>query len=218
MFVNNYNYMVVLFKDKEKRKIINKFLTDKRAQKYYEKLIKESDEVLFEMKYENGFECKYELGLIQYGSDKKQSFFVRDEYGRQVKIELENDDHTILKISNYRIEEYIHDYQTKKKITAKELIKKYLPKVGFKLISKINNKIVIQNDDDFKLFTLKNTEDSDRFLETLSEYFRKEKRIDCILVKDTSTIQRKYLYDILITKGFKRSYLFRQSTTHPVKK
>lgn len=210
--------MVVLFKDKEKRKIINKFLTDKRAQKYYEKLIKESDEVLFDMKYENGFECKYELGLIQYGSSKKQSFFVRDEYGRQVKVELEDEDHTILKISNYRIEEYIYDYQTKKKITSKDLIKKYLPKVGLKLISKLNNKIVIQNDDEFNLFTLKNNEDSDRFLETLTEYFRKEKRIDCILVKDTSTVQRKYLYDLLITKGFQRSYLFRQSTTHPVKK
>jgi hypothetical protein len=218
MNVNKYNYMVVLFKDKEKRKIINKFLTDKRALLYYDKLIKESDDVLFEMRYENGFECKYELGLIQYGTNKNQSFFVRDEYGRQIKVELEDQDHTILKISNYRIEEYIHDYQTKKKITTKEIIKKYLPKVGFKLISKLNNKIVIQNDDDFKLFTLKNSEDSDRFLETLTEYFKKEKRIDCILVKDTSTVQRKYLYDILITKGFQRSYLFRQSTTHPVRK
>ena len=210
--------MVVLFKDKEKRKIIKKFLTDKRAQKFYNLLLSESDNVFFDMRYENGFECKYELALVKYGNEKKEPIFIRDEYGRQIKIELDNSNHTILKINSYRIEEYIHDYQTKKKITSSDLIKKYLPKTGFKLISKINNKIVIQNDDDFKLFTLKNNEDSDRFLETLSEYLIKEKRIDCILVKDTSTIQRKYLYDILIEKGFKKSYLFRQSTTHPVKK
>ena len=210
--------MVVLFKDKEKRKIINKFLTNKRATKYYENLINKSDEVLFEMKYENGFPCKYELGLLSTGYTSNRPTFVRDEYGRQLKIELENPNHTILKISNYKIEELIHDYQTKKKISMKDIIRKYLPREGLKLISKLNNKIIIQNDDDFKLFTLKNSEDSDRFLQTLSEYLIKVKRIDCLLVKDSSTLQRKYLYDILIDKGFSKTYLFRQSTTHPIKK
>jgi len=216
--VNEFNYIIVLFKDKEKRKIINKFLTDKRAIKTYENLLKKSDEVLFEVMYENGFKCKYELALVKNGYVPNSTMFIRDEYGRQVKIELENSDRTILKLSNYKFEELIFDYQTKKKITMLEIIKNYIPKTGFKLVSKINNKIVIQNDDEFNLFTLKNNFDSERFLETLSEYFKKEQRNDCILVKDTSTIQRKYLYDILIKKGFSKSYLFRQSTTHPVRK
>jgi hypothetical protein len=83
------------------------------------------------------------------------------------------------------------------------------------MLSKLNNKIVLQNDDSFNLFTFKNNEDSERFINTLSELFIKEKRMDCIFVKDISTAQRKYLYEILITKGFPKKYLFRLSTTHP---
>lgn len=216
--MRDYNYIVVLFKNKEKRKIINKFQTFNRASKFYQDLLDKSEQLIFDVKYENGFESKYELGLIKKGYDKNGQDYIKDEYGRTIKVELENDDHTIMKISNYRIEEYIHDYQTKKKISVPEFIKKYLPKSGLKMISKLNNKVIVQNEDEFKLFTLKNSEDSDRFVETLSEFFIKEKRIDCMFVKDISTVQRKYLYEILIKKGFQRSYLFRHSTTYPVKK
>ena len=84
-----------------------------------------------------------------------------------------------------------------------------------KLISKLNNKIVVQNDDNVLIFTLKNDSDSERFIDTMSNYFIENKKTDCILVKDTSIIQRKYLYDLLTQKGFPKNYLFRHSTTHP---
>jgi hypothetical protein len=86
------------------------------------------------------------------------------------------------------------------------------------MVSSINNKIVVQNDDDYKLFTLKTIEDSSRFIDSLYNHFLLEKRNDTIFVKDHSTIQRKYLYKILEEKGFPKSYLFRHSTTHVSKK
>jgi hypothetical protein len=121
-------------------------------------------------------------------------------------------------VTNYKVEELIQDYQTKSKITINQFIKKYLSDNGLKMLSKINNKIVVQNDDNFNLFTLKNDNDSERFIDSLSELFINEKRNDCIFVKDSSIAQRKYLYDLLVMKGFPKSYLFRHSTTHPIKK
>jgi hypothetical protein len=210
-----YNYRIILFKNKEKKKIINKFITEKRALKLFNTLSGESEQVIFEMKFENGSLCDYELGIVEVNYGPSQPMFIRDEFGRQVKIELENTEFKISRICKYRIEEEFLDYETKKKINTKTFIKKYLSKDGLKMLSKLNNKIVLQNDDSFNLFTFKNNEDSERFIDTLSELFIKEKRMDCIFVKDISTAQRKYLYEILITKGFPKKYLFRLSTTHP---
>jgi hypothetical protein len=83
------------------------------------------------------------------------------------------------------------------------------------MISKLNNKVIVQIDENYKLFTFKNDSDSNRFLDELGQYLRKINKNDCILVKDYSTIHRKYLYDILVNQGFPRSYLQRHSTTHP---
>ena len=82
-----------------------------------------------------------------------------------------------------------------------------------KTISKLNNKIVVQSNDNFTLFTLKNEEDSERLLETLESYFIKNGRNDCIFVKDLNTVHRKWLYDVLENNGFDRKKLYRKFTT-----
>jgi hypothetical protein len=211
------NYQIVLFKNKTKKKIINKFKTHKRANNYFESLINVSDSVIFDRKYENGIECSYELALIEKTSGTFLPIFLKDEFGRKIKVSLDDDDFTILKIMKYRIEESFLDYSKNKKITLNELLKTYLKQDGLKLISKLNNKIIIQNDDKFKLFTFKNNDDGIRFIDNLSSHFINEKRYDCMFVKDYTTSQRKYLYDLLVENGFSKNYLIRHSTTHPIK-
>lgn len=208
------NYLVVLFKDKKKRKIINKFKTYQKAQKFYTKKIKESDDVIFPKMTENGHHCVFELGFIKLGENKKSDVWIKDDLGRNVKVEIENG-YSILKITSYNIEEEFQDYQTKKKITTQQFIKKYLSGDGFKLISKLNNKIVLQNDEKTYLFTFKTSDDSERFIDNLQS---KLKRKDLMLVKDYNTIQRKYLYNLLVEKGYPITYLQRLSTSHPLKK
>ena len=144
--------------------------------------------------------------------------FIKDEFGRQSKVSLEDEKYTITKVDNYRIPDLIQDYSTNEKISVEELIKKYLPKNEMRMVSSLNNKIIIQKDDDYNLFTLKTIDDSSRLVDSLFQYFLSEKRNDTIFVKDHSTIQRKYLYKILEEKGFPKSYLFRHSTTHVSKK
>jgi len=211
----DYNFQIVLFKNKVKKKIINKFKTYKRALSQFESLNTQSENVIFPIKYENGISSIYELAILEKKESNNEKIFIKDELGRQLKVDLDDKEFSIKKISSFFVEEEFLDYQTKKKIDCHQLINKYLKVDGIKMISKLNNKIVVQNDEKFNLFTLKNDNDAERFLDELNQYLRKINKNDCILVKDYSTIHRKYLYDILTTQGFPRSYLQRHSTTHP---
>jgi hypothetical protein len=210
----NENYIIVLFKNKIKKKIINKFKTNKKAFEFYDSLLKNSNEVKFYKKYENGIESSYDLAVLEVLSGATSPLFMKDDFGRQIRINLEDSEYTISKINRYYPEEFILDYDKKIKLTLNDFIKTHINNGGYKLISKLNNKIVVQNDDNFKLFTLKNSDDADRFIDTLSNIFLTDKKSNALLVKDYSTQQRKYLYDILVNKGYPKSYLLRHSTTH----
>lgn len=217
MVSSNENFLIILFKNKIKKRIIKKFKTQGHALNYYSNLISESDKITFNKQYENGNKCNYELALLEKSDGSFYPLFTKDDMGRQVKVTLLDDKYSITKISNYNIDEHIIDYSTKRKITLDTFIKKYLSGNGYKLISKLNNKIILQIEDDFKLFTLKNVDDCDRFMDVLTDKFIKESRLDVLLVKDYTTSQRKYLYELLTEKGFPKDYLLRHSTTHPVK-
>ena len=214
----NDTYQVILFKNKVKKKIINKFKTHKKAFEYYKLLVKESDEVIYDKVMENGVVSEYELSLVERSSSSPSSLYMKDDYGRQVKVSLDDSELTMINITRYRIEELFLDYTTNKKIDTRQFIKQYLDHTVFKLISKLNNKIIVQNDDKFNLFTLKTSDESERFIDILTKKFNDDGRKDCLLVKDYSTPQRKYLYELLVKMGFEKSYLQRSSTTYPSKK
>ena len=213
-----HNYLVVVFKNKTKKKIINKFQTLGKASSCYDNLIKESNNVLFDKSFENGVHSNYEIALVVRKTGQTESVYIKDEIGRQKKVELEDDDYNILKISSYRIPDKILDLSNNKRITCEEFIKKYLPKNTMSMVSSLNNKIVVQNDDRVNLFTLKTISDASRFIDFLFGYFLSQKRNETLFVKDVSTAQRKYLYKLLEEKGFSKSYLQRHSTTHVSKK
>lgn len=212
------NYLIVLFKNKIKKKIINKFKTHKKSDNLFITLSNQSNDVIFEKKYTNGDECNYELAMLERSSGTFIPVYLKDELGRQIKVNLDDGDYTITKIITYKIEETLLDTTLNKKINSYDFIKLYLDPVGFKLMSKLNNKIIVQNDDKVNLFILKNEYDSSRFIESISNKFISEKRMDCMFIKDCSIPQKKSLYNLLINQGFSKDYLLRYSTTHPVKK
>ena len=214
----NDTYQVILFKNKVKKKIINKFKTHKKALEYYKLLVKENDEVIYDKAMENGVVSEYELSLVEKSSSSPISLYMKDDYGRQVKVSLDDSELTMINITRYRIEELFLDYTTNKKIDTRQFIKQYLDPIGFKLISKLNNKIIVQNDDKFNLFTLKTSDESERFIDILTKKFNDDGRKDCLLVKDYSSPQKKYLYELLVKMGFEKSYLQRSSTTYPSRK
>jgi len=212
------NYLVVLFKDKTKKKIINKFVTFSRAKQFYDKLLEQSNEVIFNIEVENGVDCKYELGIVEMSSNQLVPVYMTDEFGRHSKVKLDSKDMTLFQISSYKKEEKIFDLTKKKKITINQLIKTYLKGDGLKLISSLNNKIVVQEDDKINLFTLKSESEASRFIDCLSSYFFKIKRGDCLFVKDHSSAQRKYLFNLLESYGVDKKILYRKFTTLPPSK
>lgn len=209
------NYLVVLFKDKKRKRIIKKFITHKKAKLFYDNLMKHSNEVIFDIEVENGKPCKYELGIVEMSSKQLIPVYMTDEFGRSVKVKLEEDGMTLFQIAPYKREETIYDIDKKKKITIQEFISKYLKGTGMKMISSLNNKIIVQEDEQIHLFTTKSESESQRFLDCLSLHFFKNKRGDCLFVKDHSTPQKKYLYDLLESKGISKKILYRKFTSLP---
>lgn len=207
------NYLVVLFKNKKRKKIINKFITYDNAINFYNEKLEQNKSIIFDKRVENASDCSFELGLLQKKDENFDKIFVKDELGRQIKIEIDDPDYKIIKISNFKVEEFLFDVSLNKKIKTSSFLKTYLPKDSIKLVSSLNNKIVVQNDDRVNLFSLKNEEESQRFIDDVSRNFLDSGRIDTIFVGESSKEQKKYLYDLLSNMGFDKKLLYRRSTT-----
>ena len=210
--------MVVLFKDKKKKKILKKFITYKRAKQFYKTLTDKSKEIIFDVKVQSGKECKFELGLVELSSKQLIPVYMTDEFGRNIKVKLDEDGMTLFEISPYKKEELIFDIKENRKITVDKFIKSYLKGDGMKMISSLNNKIVVQENEKINLFTLKSESESERFIDCVSSHFFKIRRSDCLFVKDSSTPQRKYLYTLLEASGIDKKILYRKFTTLPQSK
>lgn len=212
------NYLVLLFKNKKKNKIIKKFVSLTRAKTFFEKVKKNSDDVIFDVKIENGIEVSYELCLMRIGNTDFNPVYKKDDIGRNVRVVLEDDGMTMINIYDFKKEEKIFDLQIEKRITLNEFVKSYLRKNELKVVSILNNKIIVQQDDKVFIFSTKNENESIRFVDCLSSSFITQKRTDCIFVTDTSTPQKKYLMKILTDYGFDDKILYRTHTTYPRRK
>ena len=206
------NYIIVLFKNRKRKKIIKRYATEKQALSFFNKTISENN-VIFEKKVENAEEVDYEIGLLSKNQSFQPSLYITDDYGRNNPVNLENPEYVFLNIKKYKVEELIFDWQKQSKISFTDFIKTYCKTNELKNIFTLNNKICVQIDDDVNVFSLKDINESERFLDTLQKYFYENNRKDSILVKDISIAQRKWLYDMMVKKGFDKKRLYRLKTT-----
>lgn len=207
------NYIIVLFKNKLKKKLIKSYITEKTATVKYKELLKKNDDILFHKKYENATEVTYELGLLTSNQKTQKSLFITDDLGRNIPVNLENPDYVFLDIQRFKVEEKIFDWQAQGKITLMQFIKKYCKGKDLKSIFTLHNKICVQIDTEVSVFSLKNKMESERFLEVVEDYFRSNNRYDAIFVRDVSSAQRKWIYNTLEEKGFDKKRLYRLKTT-----
>lgn len=207
------NYLIVLFKNKIKRKIIKSYSTEKNALVKFKELIKKNDEVIFEKRVENACDVNFEIGLLTNKTNIQKSLFIVDSIGRNNPVSLENPDYVFLDIKPYRVEETVFDWQRQEKISIDRLLRLYCKKKDFKSIYTLHNKLCIQVEMDVSLFSLKDSDESERLLDVLESYFRDNGRTDAMFVKDVSSAQRKWIYQTLEDKGFDRKRLYRLKTT-----
>lgn len=207
-------FLIVIFKNKLRYKIIKKYRQYKTAIVFYEKLLKESENVFFDIQTENGRDINYELALLETKTSKSESIYITDDMGRNIKVELDDPEYNIIKISKYNFPEKLTNISTKERIDASIIVNQYLKGTNLKLISKLNNKIVIQDDDKFNLFSTKSIYDAERFIDSLEKHLINNNKRNCLIVKDTDVAQKKYLYEVLSNLGYDKKMLYRVSTTH----
>ena len=110
------------------------------------------------------------------------------------------------------MEELIYDHQTKKRISFNLFCEKYLETNNFIQLFTLNNKIIIQKDEEVSIFSLKNIDDTNRLITVIKSYMITNNKMNCLIVQDYDTIQRKQLYTLLTRKGYKKSFLYKHYT------
>jgi hypothetical protein len=207
-------FQIILFKNNKKKKIFKSFKTKKNANSYFESKIKKSNRVKFKTLVENGVDVDMRLAIVSNTSNNDYSqIYYTDELGRQIIVNPKIGENLyIQKISQYNEEELIYDIKENKKIDIDFFIKKYLSEKELYMLSKLNNKLIVQKNENTQLFSFKNENDVGRFVDSLTNSMDK---INFIYVSDVSSAQKKYLYKLLEESGFDKQMLYRKSTTHP---
>ena len=209
--MNLKKYHIILFNNKRKKKILFSSNLRKTVNQKYKELKKKTNPI-FPLKILNREKCFFEIALVERRSGKEVGKLRKDTVGRWTRNIIKNQDYQLIEVCDHTVEGTLYDHQTKTRVTVQDILFNYLPKVEMSQLFSLNNKIVIQKEDEFSLFSLKTVSESQRFMECMSSYFRMEGIANCLLVTDFSTVQRKQLYNILENKGFKKSLLYKHYT------
>ena len=123
-------YLIVLFKNKGRKKILKKFKTLERAKKFYDNSI-ETNNIEFDKRVENGKNCSFELALVETDPTDFENYFIKDSMGRQVRVKTDDEKYKIVKINEYKVEDLIYDIQKNKKITFIDIFPHSLSEIAF---------------------------------------------------------------------------------------
>lgn len=203
-------YKIVLFCNKKRIKTLYRCYKRKTAYEYWREF-KTEKQPPYTKKIggKRNQELIYELALIFPNNRWAKAVYVRDSLGRNVEAKIENEKYRIKEIVPYWAEELIYDFHTKKRIRYHEMMNYILSIKEIAQIFTLNNKMFVQIENDVRLFGNKNLQDTERLFEIVKNELIQKKKSNFIFVKDITTHQRKLLYQLLESKGFKRTELFR---------
>ena len=208
--MKNGKYFVILFCNKKRVKILYKCMKRTTITEYWHefKTQKKPDFVKVQGGKRNQ-EQIFELALVFPNTRWSTNPWVKDSLGRNIEAKMEGDKFRIKEIIPYWKEELIYDFQVKKRIRFHEMMDKIYPISEIAQVFTLNNKLFVQVENDVWLYGNKNLNDAERLFDLVKEKLLKKKKGNFIFVKDITTHQRKLLYNLLESKGFKRRELFR---------
>ncbi len=203
-------YFIVLFCNKKRIKILYKCMKRTTITEYWHefKTQKKPDFIKLQGGKRNQ-EQIFELALIFPNTRWSTDIWIKDSLGRNIPAKIEDEKFRIKEIIPYWKEELIYDFQIKKRVRFHEMMDKIYPISEIAQIFTLNNKLFVQIENNVWLYGNKNKPDTERLFELVKEGLIRKKRGNFIFVKDISTHQRKLLYNLLESKGFKRRELFR---------
>lgn len=203
-------YFIILFCNKKRVSVLYRCMNRKTVYEYWREFRTQKKPPYIKLQGgKRNQELIFELALIFPNNRWATSTWVKDSLGRNQEALIEEDKFRIKEIIPYWKEELIYDYQSKKRIRYHEMLNQILPISEIAQIFTLNNKIFVQIENDVKLFGSKNLKDNERLFEILKDELINKKRGNFLFVKDIDTHQRKLLYDLLESKGYKRRELFR---------
>ena len=203
-------YKIILLKNSVPKKTLFSSNVKRTTQHKFHKFIN-GKKPLFHKEYVKRKYCQFELGIF-LNDVAVNDVYRKDSVGRNVLVKINAGEYNLIELSPYWVEELFYDHQEKRRVTLDYLLTTYLPKQNFKQVFTLNNKLIIQNDDIFKIFSLKTVWDCSRALGVIQNLFIDAGRTDTLLVPDNSTPQRKQLYKLLIKYGFDKRFLYKQYT------
>ena len=210
MVYNRNKFKIVLFKNGERHKVLFSSNNKKSILRKYNNFIEEK-----KPKFVTDYICRkkvmFELAIITTECSD-DIIYVKDSLGRTKAVTLAGSNYNFIKILPYWKEEHIYDHTLKTKIPFYALFSDYIVGEDFKQIFTLNNKFIIQKDEYFNVFSLKTVADSLRLLKIVELEFLNSGKYNYLFVSDTSTAQRKQLYDLLENAGYKRDFLRKQYT------
>jgi hypothetical protein len=208
--MKNGKYFIVLFCNKKKIKILYRCMKRTTVTEYWHEFKTEKKPPFTKIQSgKRNQESIYELALVFPNNRWATKTWVKDSLGRNQSALMEDSKFRIKEIIPYWKEELVYDFQIKKRIRYHEMMEEIIKIKEISQIFTLNNKLFVQVENDIKLYGNKNLKDSERLFEIVREDLIKRKKGNFIFVKDINTQQRKLLYTLLESKGFKRTELFR---------
>ena len=208
--MKNGKYFIVLFCNKKRVKILYRCMKRTTITEYWHEFKTEKKPSFIKLQGgKRKQEQIFELGLVFPNNRWANKTYVKDSLGRNIEAKIEDGSYRIKEMVPYWKEELIYDFQTKKRIRYHEMVNQVSKISEIAHIFTLNKNLFVQIENDIKLFGNKNIADSERLFELLKSDLLKQKRGNFLFVKDITTHQRKLLYEMLESKGYKRSELFR---------
>lgn len=208
--MKNGKYFIVLFSNKKKVKILYKCMQKTTVYEYWREFKTQRKPPFVKIQGgKRNQDLIFELALIFPNNRWVTDIWVKDSLGRNQEAIIEDKKFRIKEIVPYWQEELIYDFQTKKRIRYHEMMKYITSVKDIAQIFTLNKNLFVQIENDVRMFGNKNKFDSERLFDIVREDLLKRKHGNFIFVKDVNTHQRTLLYNLLESKGFKRTELFR---------
>ena len=208
--MTTYKYFIILFCNKKKYKLIAQSVRQSTIMEAWREAKNQKRPAFVRTNAgKKRVAQNFELGLIFTNNRWAKKTYTKDELGRNLEVKLTDEKLRIKDIIPYWKEDTIFDFETKKRIRYHQLMEYILPITEIAQIFSLNNKICVQVEDNVRMFGLKNIDDAMRLFDIIKDDVSHRKMGNFIFVKDISTHQRILLYNMLESKGFKRTELFR---------
>lgn len=206
----NHKYFIILFCNRRKKKVIHKSAKRSTIMDVWRDIRTEKQPPY--VKLNSGRKrtpLTYELALVYPNNRWAVKTYSKDELGRNFEVKMKDDKQRIKDIIPFWEEELIYDYESKKRIRYHQMMQYISTVTEIGQIFTLNNKLFVQVENNIRLFGNKNIDDTNRLFDIVREELIRKKKTNFIFVKDITTHQRILLYNLLESKGYKRTELFR---------